>query len=415
MDKSIDGFPEPTLLIVGAGVESIPGIKIAKQMGLNVVVSDLNPDAPGFEYADDTIIVSTYDVEGTVAATRMYHESVRTITGVICIASDIPLTVASVAKELGLPGISLDSAYLASDKLAMKEKFSEDNIAIPWFSEIHDYDELSSLMLSSTFPLILKPADSRGARGVVRLTGNINAKWAFDEAINYSSTNRVMVEEFISGPQISTESMIVNGKCFTPGFSDRNYEMLDQYAPYVIENGGDLPSHLIEDEQNSVRKLVEQAAASMGIENGIVKGDIVLDKGKPYVIELAARLSGGYFCTHEIPLNSGVELVREAIKMAIGGTVDEKDLIPKYNRPVSQRYLFPQPGRVVSISGVNEVAGRSSIALCDIRIKVGDVIGSIHNHPARAGVVIARGETQEEAQEEAMKAIHDIQIDTISQ
>jgi biotin carboxylase len=413
MDKAIDGLVEPTLLIVGAGVESIPGIKIAKQMGLHVVVSDLNPTAPGFESADDTIIASTYDVQGTVLAAKRYHESVRHINGVICIASDIPLTIASVADELGLVGISLESAYLASDKLAMKRKFSKDSISIPWFSEIHNIEELKSALEEKNFPLILKPVDSRGARGVLRLTDDLDVSWAFDEAFKHSPTNRVMIEEYITGPQVSTESIVLDGKCFTSGFSDRNYELLERYTPHVIENGGDIPSKLSKIDQSAIYNLIEQAAKSLGVKNGVVKGDIVINNGKPYVIELAARLSGGYFCSHQIPLNSGVEIVLEAIKISMGETIHEEDLIPKYNRPVSQRYLFPPQGRVVSISGVEEVAERSSIALCEIRVKEGDIIGPVHNHPARAGVVIAQGATQAEAQSEALKAVQDIQIETI--
>ena len=77
--------------------------------------------------------------------------------------------------------------------------------------------------------------------------------------------------------------MIVNGQCFTPGFSDRNYEYLDTYAPFFIENGGDLPSHLPQDIQIKVKDLVSRAAAALGVTNGTVKGDIVVHNGEPYV------------------------------------------------------------------------------------------------------------------------------------
>jgi hypothetical protein len=85
-----------------------------------------------------------------------------------------------------------------------------------------------------------------------------------------------------------------DGKCFTPGFSDRNYEYLERYAPFFIENGGDLPSSLPPKIQAKVRDVVARAAAALGIVNGTVKGDIVVHDGEPYVIELAARLSGGF-------------------------------------------------------------------------------------------------------------------------
>ena len=403
-----------TLLIVSGGIEAIPGIHTAKGMGLHVIVSDLNPQAPGFVIADDQIIACTYDVEETVQKAKNYHKSVRKLDGVMCIASDIPFTVASVAAELGLPGIPVESAHLASDKMAMKEKFAADGVAIPWFSEIKSRNELEGIVDSQGLPLVIKPVDSRGARGVVRITEDVDLNWAFKQARKNSPTLRVMVEQYLSGPQISTESMIVNGVAYTPGFSDRNYEFLETFAPYIIENGGDIPSHIPDNHYEAVYEIVEAGARSMGITNGIVKGDIVVENGKAHIIELAARLSGGYFCTHEIPLNAGVDLVRESIKFAIGEPINPEDLKPKFNRPVSQRYLFPQPGRVVAINGVDAVANRPEISLCEVRVKVGDIIGPIHNHPARAGVVITHADTQTEARQAAVAAIKDIQIETVS-
>ena len=84
-------------------------------------------------------------------------------------------------------------------------------------------------------------------------------------AQSHSPTQRVMVEQYLDGPQVSTESMVIGGRCFTPGFSDRNYEYLERYAPFFIENGGDLPSHLPEETQAKVRDLVARAASAMGV------------------------------------------------------------------------------------------------------------------------------------------------------
>jgi biotin carboxylase len=157
------------LLIVSGGVEALPGIQIAKNMGLHVVVSDMNPDAPGFAIADDRLVASTYDVQATVAAATRYHQQVRPINGVMCIASDVPLTVSSVADALGLPGIPVESAQLATDKFAMKQRFASDRVPIPWFSAVESADHLKALVAATGLPLVIKPVDSRGSRGVLRL------------------------------------------------------------------------------------------------------------------------------------------------------------------------------------------------------------------------------------------------------
>lgn len=383
-----------TLLIISAGIEAVAGIELAKSMGLHVVVSDANPNAPGFALADDTLLASTYDVEATVAAATRYHCQVRPIDGVMCIASDVPLTVASVAAALGLPGISLESARLASDKLAMKQRFAYDAIPIPWFSAVESTDHLKALVAAEGLPLVIKPVDSRGSRGVLRLLPETDVVLVYATAKGHSPTGRVMLERFLPGPQVSTESLVIDGVAYTPGFADRNYEYLDRFAPHIIENGGQLPSHLDEATQQAVRDLVQQAALSMGIRNGVVKGDIVVADGKPHVIELAARLSGGYFCTHEIPLNTGVDLVGAAIRQALGEPVDPTDLQPKFNRPVAQRYFFPKPGEVTTVQGVDNFVNHPDVAYLELRVKPGDRIGPVDSHPARAGVVITTGETR---------------------
>ena len=158
--------------------------------------------------------------------------------------------------------------------------------------------------------------------------------------------------------------------------------------------------------------LSSKPPLSMGITNGVVKGDIVVDGGKPYVIELAARLSGGYFCTHEIPLNTGVDFVGQAIRLALGEKVRPDDLRPRFQRAVAQRYLFPRPGRVQCVSGVSKVKAQPNIALCDIRVAQGSVVKQIDCHPARAGVVIATGETRQAALATAVAAVDTIAVET---
>jgi biotin carboxylase len=265
------------------------------------------------------------------------------------------------------------------------------------------------------FPLVIKPVDSRGARGVLRLTeAAVDLNWAYEFSAGQSPSGRVMVEEFLEGPQISTESVVLEGVAHTPGLADRNYEFLDRFAPHIIENGGDLPTRLSAEEQQSMRDLIQQAAASMGVCDGVVKGDVVFHEGKPFIIELATRLSGGYFCTHEIPLSTGVDFVGCAIRLALGEQVRADELVPRFERYISQRYLFPSPGRVVGIVGAERASELPGVVFCQVRLKVGDIVGPVNSHPARAGLVMATGESREEAMERTRAAIESIEIATVS-
>jgi len=401
-----------TLWLVGGGREAVAGVERARALGCHVVVSDRDPDAPACRAADHAVAASTYDADATLAAARRYAERCRPLDGVLCVATDVPVTVATVAEDLGLPGVSVASARLATDKLAMKERFRRDRVPIPWFAPVASGAELRKLAAGGA-PLIVKPADSRGARGVLRLSRGVDPEAAFETARSHSPTGRVLVERFLTGPQVSTESLVMDGVAFTVGFADRNYELLDRHAPHVIENGGQLPSALPEPVQAEIRDLVGRAAASLGIRDGVVKGDIVVHEGRAYVIELAARLSGGYFCTHEIPLSTGVDLLGCAIRQALGERVAPAELAPRRRRPVVQRYWFPRPGRVVAVRGTEPVARRPGIEYLELFVRPGDRVGPVHSHPDRAGVVIASGDTAEAARAAAERAVADVAIDTV--
>ncbi len=402
-----------TLWIVSGGVEAVPGIRRAKEMGLYVVVSDMDPDAPGFEDADDRVIASTYDFPATVEAALRYHRTIRRIDGVMCIAADVPLTVASVADALGLPGISVETALLASDKLAMKERFVRCGIPVPWFSPVDTVEHLKEVVAQRGFPLVIKPVDSRGARGVLRLDPGIDLEWAWRHALGHSPGGRVMVEEYLDGQQVSTESVIIGETACTPGFGDRNYEYLDRFAPYIIENGGQQPTVLSGEDKDAISRLAEDAARAMGIERGVAKGDMVLTEEGPKVIEVAARLSGGWFSTDQIPLATGVDLVGAAIKLALGEDVTPQELLPRYTRGVAIRYFFPEPGRVVEIKNMERFADTPWVHRLVSFVRRGDVLGAVTNHTQRAGFVITVGDTRDEAVSRAVKVVDTVRIETV--
>jgi len=399
-----------TLLIIGGSTEAVVGIRTIRDLGYRVVVSDLNPQAPGFDYAEGKIIASTYDPAGTLAAVKSWCEVHGPIDGAICLATDVPHTVAAVTSAFSLPGISPQVAALAIDKLAMKERFQRDAIPVPWFSQVASPEQLREIQRCRAGKLVLKPVDSRGGRGVLLLDWDTDLDWAFAKSLYYSTTGRVMVEEFLQGPQVSTESIVLEGKAYTPGFADRNYEFLEFYAPYFIENGGSLPSSLPVTQQQVVCALIEQAAGSLGIVNGIIKGDIVISDGSPRVIELAARLSGGYFCTHSIPLNVGVSTIVATARLALGERIDPESLQPKFSRGVAQRYLFPLPGRIVAIEGVEEARQLPGIEELLVAAKINDIVKRPTDSNGSQGMILATGKDYQQATERVLAAVAQVQM-----
>ena len=137
---------------------------------------------------------------------------------------------------------------------------------------------------------------------------------------------------------------------------------------------------------------------AIGIDRGLVKGDLVVaENGEPLIIELAARLSGGWFSTHQIPSATGVDFVNAVISEALGIPVKEYDLIPKWNRATAIRYFFPPEGEILAIDGLDEIKNSPGVIKYGLFRGVGDFQPKVLMHPDRFGYVLAEASNREEA------------------
>lgn len=396
------------LLIIGAGMEQVPAYETAKSLGLKIVGSDMNPEAPAFKLANDKIIASTYDAEASLAEIKKFVLT-KKIDGVITLASDVPMTVAKICDELKLPGISLQTAKLTSNKIVQYNHLVKSQIAVPEFKVISSYEELIEIKSAWGLPLIIKPPDSRGSRGVLRLIEGIDLKKAFNESMKYSGTGSVIVQKFVEGCQISSETFVKEGKCYTAMLSGRNYDKLDKFAPYIIENGGCLPAEISRKEKEDIDSLITKSAHSLGIVNGHIKGDLVISKSGVMVLEFASRMGGGYAVSHSIPKITGVYLIKQHIKMALGEDISEADLIPNSNGTAILRFVFAEPGVVSKISDSNK-PDDPNILLKKIYVNKGDKIDNTTDHTKRAGFVLSFGKSVNEATKFATEAVKNINI-----
>lgn len=411
-ERGRDRYIGKVLLMIGAGIEQIPGIRRAKALGLEVVALDGNPEAPGFADADWHGVLSTYDVAGCAKFAREFSRRKRRIDGVMTLASDVPVTVSAVAAALSLPGHTLAAARRASDKLLMKRVFSQKGVAIPAFRQVRNKRDIAAFIRRHGYPAVLKPVDSRGARGVLRLTPEVDLVAALEVSRKESPTGRVMVEKFLAGPQVSTESLIFDGKIITTGLSDRNYEYLERYAPYIVENGGDLPASLTRLQRKALDRLLLQASNAIGIRRGSIKGDVVFaENDEPFIIEVAARLSGGYFATDEVPLSTGVDIVKAVIDIALGFKPNFRELTPQFHRSVCQRFFFPPcRGTVRTIRGTSVAKSIPGIERFHLYVRKGDNVRPTVNHPSRLGYVIASAPSRSEAIATAERAIQSVEF-----
>lgn len=394
--------------MLGAGVEQVYAIKLAKEKGIRTVVLDMNKEADGAQHADEFYPVSTRNTPAILEFLKGYNKK---IDGVMTIASDIPHCVSAAAEFLGVRHIPHPVADVCVDKFRMKEVLQKGGVRVPEFAIVARVADLSAFIKEVSYPVVIKPVDNSGARGVLRLTESVDLQWAFDYAKRFSFSGELIAERFIGGLQISTEGIMLDDVFYCTGLADRNYERVEKTAPYLVEDGGDIPSALAQNEQQLIKEEFEKSVRALGIDWGPAKGDMVMGKdGRPYIVEIAARLSGGNFCYDKVPWSTGVDIVDVLIDMSVGNQIDIKRLAPTKDMATSQRYFFPKPGEVKAIKGVDEIKKRPFIKKVDVWVRVGDTVAPAVNHPARVGYVIALAPTRSEAVIAAEEAVRGVEF-----
>lgn len=388
-----------TLLILGAGIDQSYSIRMAREEGLRVLAADMNPNAPSFGLADEAAVVSNRDIEGLKQLCDDSAKRGHPVAGILVMGADIPHVAAELAMHLEVPGPSVNTGRWTTDKFLMKEQLSNAGVAVPWYAKVESAIHLRQLMRQhGGEKFVIKPTDRSGARGVLLIhadSSDIDAM--YEEAKTEAYGGEVQLEEYIEGAQISTESILWERRAYTPGFVDRNYEMLARFAPNFIENGGIHPSKIQGQQRREIEELIEHAALALGIENGVAKGDVVIARdGKPMIIEIAARLSGGDFSESLIPVGCGVNIVKAAISIAMARKPDLSALSDQWQRFVANRYFFGNAGKLKSIHGLAEARSMPWLRKLDIFVRPGDIINPIKSHAGRLGVFIVEAQDAEQ-------------------
>jgi len=400
----------PIIVVLGASTDQFFMIRTAQEMGYSVLALDMNPDAAGKEVADAFAAISTKDIPQITDYLDTLIADGAHIAGVTTMGSDIPDAVVAIATHLGTPSISSESAAISIDKLRMKKCFLEQGIPIPWFKEIGSYDELAQIISERGYDLVIKPNDRSGSRGVFRLNASCDCQDLFQKAQDFSFSKRVLVEAFLPGLQISTETLMIDGKGYTPGFADRNYDDMECFLPQIMENGGWVPSILKDDDKQAVKDLVERSSLALGITNGVTKGDVVMAPDGPAMIEMAARLSGGDFSAGLVPMGTGINYIQTVIELATGQVPDISGFEPEFDIAVANRYFFPQAGRLIRIEGVDEVLSWDWVKKLEFWYEIGDEVPAALSHAHRFGVFMVTAPDRNVLSERVAKVYDTISI-----
>lgn len=395
-----------TILILGGGGMQIPAIKTAKEMGWIIIVADGISNVPGREFADYFENIDLKNSAEMIKAALKYKNSIG-LDGVFTAGTDFSETVARVASAADLPGISIKASINASNKKKMREAFKLNNIPSPLFFTVNKNKSFECKHVTESgleFPLVVKPVDNMGSRGIRRTDNCKQLENAVKEAFLFSRSGTVIIEEYLDGAEFSIDALVYKNEVTICGFADRNIF----YPPYFIEMGHTIPALTDPKLYNKIITTFKDAVRALGITEGAAKGDIRLNRGKVYIGEIAARLSGGYMSGWTFPYSSGVPLTKEALKIAVGQAPGT--LLPLFEKTTAERAFLSIPGKILNISGVESVWSDKNIKEFFLRADTGDTVKFPENNVEKAGNCIAVNKNRDTAIASAEEACRKIFI-----
>jgi biotin carboxylase len=376
------------LLVLGAGPAQLGLLRAARDRGLVVVVCDRDEDAIGIRLADRHARVSTEDEAGIEDVARA-----EGVAGIVAPGNDWPVLVAArVAARLGLPHpVSPETAELTVSKTRQRERFGAAGVPQPAWRAVAAASSADEAVL----PAVVKPADRQGQVGISLVRSAPDLAPAVEAAVAASRSGEALVEELAAGPEVTVNGFSVGGRFSALTVTDR---VVAEPPAFGVALAHVWPSG------TAVEQAVAaagRAAEALGVRDGPTYTQIRMGPDGPRVIELAARLGGGHdaeLCEAAL----GIDLNALTLAAALGRGVHVPDARPSGGACV--RFLVAPQGRLAGVDGVREALELDGVLDAVPYRPPGWTFGPLRVGADRAGFVLARGASREEALGRAERA-----------
>ncbi|PWJ48216.1 ATP-grasp domain-containing protein [Faecalicatena contorta] len=314
---------KPKVAIIGANDFQNQLITKAKEKGYETHVFAWECGDVGEKNADYFYPVSIVEKEEILEICKKIQP-----IGIISIASDLAsITVNYVAEKLGLIGNGIESTILSTNKHNMRVIFEKNEIPSP--KSILVENEQGSKDLKCTFPVIVKPTDRSGSRGIYKVEALKDLEFAIRRALHESFEKRVLVEEFAEGEEYSVEYISYNGSHYFLALTQK----YTTGSPKFIETGHLEPAEIDEKIKEDIFKIVEKSLDALKIKNGASHSEVKIDKrGNIKVIEIGGRMGGDCIGSDLVELSTGYDFVGLVLDIACGKQlILDKKKVPQYS------------------------------------------------------------------------------------
>lgn len=373
------------LLLLGGLRYLLPVIKAAHELGVYVITCDYIPDNIAHRYSDEYHNISILDREAVLRLAEGLN-----IDGIMSFAVDPGVTTAAfVAERLKLPFQgSLESVEILQDKSKFRSFLAANSFNVPVAGSYSSVEEAISDSGKFNWPVIVKPVDSAGSKGVTRIESVDQLADAAKYALSESHCKRFIIEDFLQsdGPSSDSECFVLDGKLIFCSFSDQLFDPVadNPYTPsaYIW------PSSMPENARTELREELQRLIALLDLRTGIFNVETRLcTNGKSYIMEMSPR-GGGNRLAEMLELSTGQEIIKNSVNAALGlevrGISD-----PVYSETISEIILHsPCSGAFDRMAVMNPHGGE--ILEEDLWIKKGDAINGFTGANQAIGTLVLR-------------------------
>ena len=371
------------LMLLGGSRYLRPVIKEARELGLYIITCDYLPDNYAHKYADKYLNISIVDKDAVLEAAKAEE-----IDGIMSFACDPGVvTGAYVAEKLGLPyGGSYESVSILQDKGRFRAFLTEHGFNVPKsasFSSGESIEKVMEAIEGFRRPIIVKPVDSAGSKGVRRVDEDGEIPSAIENALASSICGRFIIEEFIvqEGFASDTECFSNDGELVFASFNNQRFDAQadNPYTPAGFTWPSTMPERFQKELRSELQRLLRLLDMKSTVYN--IESRLGTD-GRAYLMEVSPRGGGNRLC-EMVQYASGVNLIRNAVKAAVGMKIEELsdpvydgawayvvvhsdragifkglDVAPELEKKIIERDMWVQPGdRVEAFTGANKTIG----------------------------------------------------------
>ena len=379
------------LLMLGGSFFQIPAIKAAVRMGYHVVTCDYAPNNPGHQYAHEYYNVSTTDKDAVLNLARRIKAD-----GVVCYASDpAAATAAYVCEKMGFPTNPYESVEILSKKDLFRTFLKTHGFNVPQAKSFSSIIEAEKEIGGFRMPVLIKPVDSSGSRGVSKLEDRRALSKQAEYAMSFSRVKRIIIEEWVEkdGCQVSGDGFSVKGELVFRCFANHHFEQNtnNPFVPIASSWPYNKPAEIHQKIHNEIQRLL----TALDMNTGAYNFEIRIDKeGKVFLMEVGPR-NGGNLIPQVTKYATGVDMVEYTIKAAMG--IDCSDLRMQETNGFWAYYaLHSEIAGVYKGIDVSEDLKRDNIVKCNMYCKQGDTIEAFTNSSGTLGTMILKFSSMEE-------------------